>query len=198
MADPCHPSFLWLLKLTNHCSFLRQGICPVHGPGDKLAVKHGAQMLSKSMIHVALRDHVQRVLKKALADNPVTISIIGGSGMFFRIIYPIFASLLVSACSGAGDDPVSPRCYPSLFFQWWNFVFLHPATEFINGAMRPCDAPVLHTLGSATHTTSQTSPTSLLSSWIAKTNWSGGPLLRTADPSSKVRVIRLTCVNCSE
>ena len=42
----------------------------------------------------------------------------------------------VSACHGAGDDPISPTCYPSRFFQWWNTVFPHPATELTNGALR--------------------------------------------------------------
>ena len=44
--------------------------------------------------------------------------------------------LLVSACHGAGDEPLSPSCYPSLFFNWWNSVFPHPASELTNGAMR--------------------------------------------------------------
>lgn len=45
-------------------------------------------------------------------------------------------SHLVSACHGAGDDPLSPSCYPSKFFNWWNGVFPHPASELTNGAMR--------------------------------------------------------------
>ena len=43
---------------------------------------------------------------------------------------------LVSACQGAGDDPISPTCYPSRFFQWWNTVFPHQAAEPTNGALR--------------------------------------------------------------
>ena len=42
----------------------------------------------------------------------------------------------VSACHGAGTDPLSPNCYPSKFFHWWNTVFPHPASELTNGAMR--------------------------------------------------------------
>lgn len=42
----------------------------------------------------------------------------------------------VSACHGAGTDPLSPNCYPSKFFRWWNTVFPHPASELTNGAMR--------------------------------------------------------------
>lgn len=44
--------------------------------------------------------------------------------------------LAVSACHGAGDDPVAPHCYPSRFFNWWNTVFPHPASELTNGAVR--------------------------------------------------------------
>ena len=32
--------------------------------------------------------------------------------------------------------PYIPTCYPSCFFQWWNIVFPHPATEPTNGALR--------------------------------------------------------------
>lgn len=46
----------------------------------------------------------------------------------------------VSACHGAGDDPIAPKCYPSRFFQWWNSVFPHPASELTNGAMRRTDS----------------------------------------------------------
>ena len=45
-------------------------------------------------------------------------------------------SFTVSACYGAGDEPLSPTCYPSRFFTWWNSVFPHPASELTNGAMR--------------------------------------------------------------
>ncbi|KAG5641250.1 hypothetical protein DXG03_005665 [Asterophora parasitica] len=95
--------------------------CPVYGPGDELGARYGAQVLSKSRMHIGSSERIQRVLNRALAGQPVTISILGGS---------------VSACHGAGDDPVAPKCYPSRFFQWWNSVFPHPATELTNGAMR--------------------------------------------------------------
>ncbi|KAF9461789.1 Cap64 protein [Collybia nuda] len=95
--------------------------CPVYGPGDEIGRKYSAQTLSKSRMHLGSGDRVQRVLNRALAGHPVTISILGGS---------------ISACHGAGDDPISPTCYPSLFFEWWNSVFPHPATELTNGAMR--------------------------------------------------------------
>ncbi|KAJ7241721.1 hypothetical protein B0H12DRAFT_1133484 [Mycena haematopus] len=95
--------------------------CPVYGPGDEIGLKHGAETLGKTRLHLGSGTRIQRVLNKALTGQPVTISILGGS---------------VSACHGAGDDPISPKCYPSRFFQWWNTVFPHPASELTNGAMR--------------------------------------------------------------
>jgi hypothetical protein len=95
--------------------------CPVYGPGDEIGLKHGAVTLGKTRLHLGSGTRIQRVLNKALTGQPVTISILGGS---------------VSACHGAGDDPISPKCYPSRFFQWWNTVFPHPASELTNGAMR--------------------------------------------------------------
>ncbi|KAH9947880.1 hypothetical protein B0H21DRAFT_736781 [Amylocystis lapponica] len=95
--------------------------CPALGPGDELAAKYDPVTLSKTRFHTGSGARVQRVINKALAGLPVTISVLGGS---------------VSACHGAGDDPLSPQCYPSRFFNWWNGVFPHPASELTNGAMR--------------------------------------------------------------
>ncbi|KAF9001181.1 hypothetical protein BDQ17DRAFT_1391107 [Cyathus striatus] len=86
-----------------------------------MAAKYGMSVLSKSRMHLGTSTRIQRVIERALAGKPITISVIGGS---------------VSACHGAGDDPISPKCYPSKFFQWWNTIFPHPATELTNGAMR--------------------------------------------------------------
>ncbi|KAG6887142.1 hypothetical protein C0992_000452 [Termitomyces sp. T32_za158] len=95
--------------------------CPSYGPDDALAALYGTHALSKIVMHAGSGQRVRRLITKALAAQPVTISIIGGS---------------VSACHGAGDDPVAPGCYPARFFDWWNSVFPHPATELTNGAMR--------------------------------------------------------------
>ena len=59
----------------------------------------------------------------------------------FSFLFPPFQTQhtndhAVSACHGAGGDPISPTCYPSRFFQWWNTVFPRPATELTNGALR--------------------------------------------------------------
>ena len=90
-------------------------------------------------MHLGSGARIQRVLNKALAGQSITISVLGGSGIclfpssFYtpKLIYPP-----VSACHGAGDDSISSTCYPSRFFQWWNTVFPHPATELTNGALR--------------------------------------------------------------
>ncbi|KAF9231772.1 hypothetical protein BU15DRAFT_55760 [Melanogaster broomeanus] len=95
--------------------------CPVFGPGDDVAEKHGVMALAQSRLHLGSGGRVHRVIHKALLGQPITMSVLGGS---------------VSACHGAGDDPLSPTCYPSLFFQWWSSVFPHPASELTNGAMR--------------------------------------------------------------
>ncbi|KAJ8523328.1 hypothetical protein ONZ45_g165 [Pleurotus djamor] len=95
--------------------------CPLYGPGDEVGNKYGALALSQSRMHLGSGARVQRVLQRALSGQPVTISVLGGS---------------VSACHGAGDDPISPQCYPTMFFNWWNSVFPHPATELTNGAIR--------------------------------------------------------------
>lgn len=47
---------------------------------------------------------------------------------------------LVSACHGAGDNVVSPTCYPARIFDWWNQIFPHPSSELTNGAVRRSDS----------------------------------------------------------
>ncbi|WVO17870.1 hypothetical protein L204_105568 [Cryptococcus depauperatus] len=99
--------------------------CPVFGPGDKIAERRGQWGLLKSRLHIGSGARVQRVIQKAMAGLPVSISVLGGS---------------VSACHGAGDDPVSPQCYPAKFFEWWNSIFPHQASELTNGASRRTDS----------------------------------------------------------
>jgi hypothetical protein len=112
--------------------------CPPYSPGDQLGMKYGTQVLSKSRMHLGSGDRIQQVLNRALAGLPVTISVLGGSGTYLSVhLRPSLIALVpVSACHGAGDDPISPKCYPSMFFHWWNSVFPNPATELTNGAMR--------------------------------------------------------------
>lgn len=55
--------------------------CPLFGEGDELARKYGPITLSKTRLHLGSGARVQRVVNKALAGLPVTISVLGGSGM---------------------------------------------------------------------------------------------------------------------
>lgn len=121
--------------------------CPVFSPEDDLAERYGALALAQARIHQGSGGRIHRMLHKALMGQPVTISVLGGSGafsisLFFRS-HSLFGTVsdgallrAVSACHGAGDDPLSSQCYPSLFFEWWLKVFPHPASELTNGAMR--------------------------------------------------------------
>ncbi|KAG5353189.1 hypothetical protein C0989_009566 [Termitomyces sp. Mn162] len=101
--------------------------CPVYGPGDPLVPTYGAQALSKILMHPGSGERIQRVVNSALAAHPASTAC-----AFIPRAHPP----TVSACHGAGDDPVAPACYPARFFEWWNSVFPHPATELTNGAMR--------------------------------------------------------------
>ncbi|KAL7415570.1 hypothetical protein BDY24DRAFT_381553 [Mrakia frigida] len=99
--------------------------CPLYGPGDEVANRRGQVNLLKTRLHTGTGARVQKVVRKALSGAPLTISVLGAS---------------VSACHGAGDDPISVKCYPSKFFSWWNDVFPHPASELTNGATRKMDS----------------------------------------------------------
>lgn len=54
--------------------------CPPYGPGDEIGSKYGALVLSQSRMHIGSSARIQRVLSRALAGQPVTISVLGGSG----------------------------------------------------------------------------------------------------------------------
>ncbi len=54
--------------------------CPVYGPGDAVGAKYGALTLSQSRLHLGSSARVSRVINRALAGQPVTISVLGGSG----------------------------------------------------------------------------------------------------------------------
>jgi hypothetical protein len=73
------------LKAKNYFNLTDAGpnpfdFCPNYGPGDELGTKYGAVTLSKSRAHLGSGDRIQRVLNRALAGQPVTISVLGGSG----------------------------------------------------------------------------------------------------------------------
>ena len=72
------------LKAKNYFNTTEDGpnpfaFCPNYGPGDELGTKYGAVMLSKTRFQLGSGDRIQRVLNRALAGQPVTISVIGGS-----------------------------------------------------------------------------------------------------------------------
>jgi hypothetical protein len=54
--------------------------CPVFGPGDDIAKKYGLVPLAQSRLHLGSGGRVHRVIHKALLGQPVTISVLGGSG----------------------------------------------------------------------------------------------------------------------
>ena len=125
--------------------------CPTHGPGDEIGAKYGLHTMKKTVLHLGSGASVQRVIHKALLGLPVTISVLGGSGAFSKHgLLPHCSPKLfrcfddaVSACHGSGDDPISPKCYPSRFFRWWNSVFPNAATELTNGAIRRTNSAYL-------------------------------------------------------
>lgn len=55
--------------------------CPVYGQGDEVGKKYGALVLTKTRLHLGSGARIQRVVNKALSGLPVTISVIGGSGV---------------------------------------------------------------------------------------------------------------------
>lgn len=63
--------------------------CPTFGKGDELAEKYGPLAISKSWLHLGSGARVQQVIHRALLGQPVTISIIGGSGE--HVWHPRFA-----------------------------------------------------------------------------------------------------------
>ncbi|QRW26062.1 glycosyltransferase family 90 protein [Rhizoctonia solani] len=80
---------------------------------------------AQTRLHAGTGARVQRVVHKALSGLPVTISVLGGS---------------ISACHGAGETPIASTCFATRFFNWWNSVFPHPASELTVGALRRTDS----------------------------------------------------------
>ena len=62
--------------------------CPALGPGDELATKYDPVALTKTRLHTGSGARIQRVITRALSGLPVTISVIGGSGEFFKSLRP--------------------------------------------------------------------------------------------------------------
>jgi hypothetical protein len=53
--------------------------CPVFGPGDAIAEKRGQWGLLRSRLHMGSGARVQKLVQKAMAGGPITISVLGGS-----------------------------------------------------------------------------------------------------------------------
>lgn len=75
------------LKSKNYLNKTQEGpepnpfeFCPVFGPGDEIGKRYGPLTLSQSRLHLGSGGRVQRVIHKALLGQPVTISVLGGSG----------------------------------------------------------------------------------------------------------------------
>jgi hypothetical protein len=132
-----HPiNYLNLSDADNEAAKNPFPFCPTFGKGDALAEQYGPLAISKSWLHLGSGARAQQVIHKALLGQPVTISVVGGSGKMPPPLRACTNRHLVSSCHGAGDDPIAPDCYPSLFFSWWNSLFPHPASELTNGAIR--------------------------------------------------------------
>lgn len=114
--------------------------CPVFGPDDVVAQRRGQVPLLRSRLHMGSGARVQRVIQKAMAGNPVTMSVLGGSGTLLLAGWLRALTVPVSACHGAGDDPLAPKCWPARFFEWWNLQFPHQLNELTNGAARKTDS----------------------------------------------------------
>ena len=94
--------------------------CPVFGEGDEVGKKYGALGLTKTRLHLGSGTRIQRVINKAMGGFPVTISVIGGSG----VCYP--PSYLFSCLCPPNLLMASPR---------WTRTVLHvyglcPLTDF--------------------------------------------------------------------
>jgi len=82
------------LKAKNYFNATEAGpnpfeFCPIYGPDDELGTKYGALTLSKSRLHLGSGARIQRVLNRALAGQPVTISILGGSSTCLPFFFPV-------------------------------------------------------------------------------------------------------------
>ena len=82
-SDSLHPINYLNLNLSDANNETVQNpfsFCPTFGKGDVLAEQYGPLAISKSWLHLGSGARVQQVIHKALLGQPVTISVIGGSG----------------------------------------------------------------------------------------------------------------------
>lgn len=65
--------------------------CPVYGEGDEVGRKYGALALTKTRLYLGSGARIQRVVNKAMSGLPVTISVIGGSGVWLQLLVSFFS-----------------------------------------------------------------------------------------------------------
>ena len=82
--------------------------CPVYGEGDEVGKKYGALALTKTRLHLGSGARIQRVVTKAMNGLPVTISVIGGSGMLMSC-FTLFSFAPPKSSSGALMDVLRRR-----------------------------------------------------------------------------------------
>lgn len=68
--------------------------CPVFGPEDDIAKKYSAVALAQSRLHLGSGGRVHRVIHKALLGQPITMSVLGGSGVFRATLCEFHSSTL--------------------------------------------------------------------------------------------------------
>ena len=123
--------------------------CPVFGPGDEIGKKYGSLTLSLSRLHLGSGGRVQRVIHKALLGQPITISVLGGSGTYshlpsyFSFIWSLQCLLAMAQVTILSPHTVTP---PVSF----GGGILFSLTPLRNSRMEPCVKPTRLILGIAT------------------------------------------------
>ena len=79
--------------------------CPAYGEGDEVGKKYGALALTKTRLHLGSGARIRRVVNKAMSGLPVTISVIGGSGV------------LISCLTLSPFCPLNPPVAPPLWMR---------------------------------------------------------------------------------
>lgn len=110
--------------------------CPALGPGDELASKYDPVALTKTRLHTGSGARVQRVIMRALAGHPVTISVIGGSSESFIVSAFVHSSVthigvhwIMTMHYGPWTEPSTGRHYR---VPYHNLVVMLPAYRASN------------------------------------------------------------------
>lgn len=148
------------LKSKNYLNKTREGpepnpfeFCPVFGPGDEIGKKYGPLTLSQSRLHLGSGGRVQRVIHKALLGQPITISVLGGSGTCTHLLPSILPTDLPFICSlqclpvtAQGTILFLKTVTPPVSFGGGTLFSL---TQLLSSRMEQCVKPIRHTLGIA-------------------------------------------------